>query len=260
MTEEFIPLCETLWQDWLADSLSVSPFVHATFDMNAAPEPYISFDAGRRPLIALTTNPGQTMPHQLRSHVQQGNDLLNPRMAYAEAARELGSFYQQELPSGSPAQSRITKLLQLSTLLGTDGVLQIEICPFHSPLLNISKKLALQREASQDGLLARYVDAVQRYIASQSVVIVSAVGTRESLASGMTVSPWLTWLSEIAELDLKHASFVPLVSRETKTTCGAFTTSARDVMKAHVLMMGSNNLPSAEGLKVLSGVLRQPTS
>ena len=77
MAEDFLPLFETLWQDWLADSLTVSPFVQATFDMNAAPEPYVSFNAGRRPLIALTTNPGQTMPHQLRSHLQQENGLLN---------------------------------------------------------------------------------------------------------------------------------------------------------------------------------------
>jgi len=260
MAEDFVQLCETLWQEWLAESLTVSPFVEATFDMNAAPEPYVSFNAGRRPLIALTTNPGQTMPHQLRSHVQQGNGLLNRRMDYAEAARVLGPFYKQELSPRNPAKHRITRLLHLSSLLGTDGVLQIDACPFHSSFLTMPKKFALIREVEQDGLLARYVDAVQRYIASQSVVIVSAVATRESLASGMTVSPWLAWLSEIAGLDLKHASFVPLVSRETKTTCGAFAASARDVMKAHVLMMGSNNLPSAEGLKVLSGALLQPTS
>ena len=63
-----------------------------------------------------------------------------------------------------------------------------------------------------------------------------------------------------AGLDLKHAFFVQLVNRGTKTTCGAFASSARGVMKAHVLIMGNNNLPSAEGLKVLSGALLQPTS
>ena len=87
MAEDFIQLCETLWRDWRAESLDVSLFIDATFDMNAAPEPYVSFDAGRRPLIALTTNPGMTMPHQLRSHVQQENGPLNRGMDYATAAR-----------------------------------------------------------------------------------------------------------------------------------------------------------------------------
>ena len=99
MAEDFIQLCETLWRDWLEESLDVSPFVDATFDMNAAPEPYVSFNAGRRPLIALTTNPGQTMPHQLRSHVQQGKGLLNRGMNYAEAASP-GCAYAGMMASG----------------------------------------------------------------------------------------------------------------------------------------------------------------
>ena len=249
MAEDFIQLCETLWRDWLAESLDVSSFIDATFDMNAAPEPYVSFDAGRRPLIALTTNPGMTMPHQLRSHVQQGNGLLNRGMDYAKAARMLGPFYKQKLSPRNPAKHRITKLLNLSSLLGAEGVLQIDACPFHSPFLTIPKKLALIREAAQHGLLARHVEAVQGYIAAQSVVVVSAVGTHESLWSGMKVSPWLAWLSTIAGLDLKNASFVRLVSRDAKTTCGAFVSSGSGVMKAHVLMMGNNNLPNSEALK-----------
>lgn len=260
MAEDFIQLCETLWRDWLEESLDVSPFVDATFDMNAAPEPYVSFNAGRRPLIALTTNPGMTMPHQLRSHVQQGDGLLNRGMDYAKAARILGPFYKQEISPRNPAKHRITKLLQLSSLLGTEGVLQIEACPFHSPFLTMPKKLALIREAAQPGLLAKYVDVVQRYIASQSVVVVSAVGTRESLESGMPVSPWLAWLSTIAGLDLKNASFVRLVNRDAKTTCGAFVSSGRGVMKGHVLMMGNNNLPNSKGLEVLTEGLLRPAS
>lgn len=256
MAEDFIQLCETLWRDWLAESLDVSSFVDATFDMNAAPEPYVSFDAGRRPLIALTTNPGMTMPHQLRSHVQQGNGPLNRGMDYAKAARILGSFYKQELSPSNPAKHRITKLLNLSSLLGAEGVLQIDVCPFHSPTM--PKKLALIRESAQHGLLARYVEAVQGYIAAQSVVVVSAVGTQKSLRPGMKVSPWLAWLSIIAGLDLKHASFVRLVSRDAKTTCGAFVSSGSGVMKAHVLMMGSNNLPNSEALKVLTEGLLRP--
>ena len=35
MAEDFIQLCETLWRDWLAESLDVSSFIDATFDMNA---------------------------------------------------------------------------------------------------------------------------------------------------------------------------------------------------------------------------------
>ena len=114
MAEDFIQLCETLWRDWLEKYLDVPSFIDATFDMNAAPEPYVSFTAGRRPLIALTPNPRMTMLHQLRSHLQQGNGPLNRWMDYAEAARILGPFYRSELSPRNPAKHRITKLLNLS--------------------------------------------------------------------------------------------------------------------------------------------------
>ena len=66
MDDDFIELCEALWREWLAHSLEVSPFVTSTFDMNATPEPYLSFNVGQQPLIALTTNPGATMAIQAR--------------------------------------------------------------------------------------------------------------------------------------------------------------------------------------------------
>jgi hypothetical protein len=71
----------------------------------------------------------------------------------------------------------------------------------------------------------------------------------------MKVSPWLAWLSTIAGLDLKHASFVRLGTKGAKTTCGAFVSSGSGAMKAHVLMMGSNNLPKSEQLEVLAETL-----
>ena len=71
MAKHYIELCEGLWREWLAESLDVSSFIESTFDLQAAPEPYVLFNAGLQPLIALLTNPGQTMPHQLRENVKE---------------------------------------------------------------------------------------------------------------------------------------------------------------------------------------------
>lgn len=57
---------EALWSDWLAGTLDVPPFVRVAFDLDAAPEPYLSLGVGAEPLVALTTNPGEVMPHQRR--------------------------------------------------------------------------------------------------------------------------------------------------------------------------------------------------
>ena len=256
MDTDFIKLCETLWREWLALSLEVSPFVTATFDLNATPEPYLSFNAGQQPLVALTTNPGATMAVQVREAVHRGDGPLNTSLNFATAARILGSFYEQALPSKSPARHRIDKLSHLSQLLGADGVLQVEVCPFHSPLLSMSKKHKLLREVEEGGFLARSVESLRRFTTPHPVFVVSAVSSQSSLQSGLEMSRWLTWQATIAGVHLDTAAFIPQVTKGPKTTCGAFVTSVAGTPKALVLMMGTNNLPGLGALETLAHRLR----
>ena len=247
MSEDFIGFCESVWRDWLADALDYSSFVRARFDINAAPEPYISFGAGRRPLLALTTNPGATMWHQRRAAVQLGTGPLSASADYATAARALGTFYEHRLTG--PAGRRIAALRMLSDILGTDGVLQVEACPFHSPAL--PGKVALLGAIGEGGLLGQYVEHVRAFVRRRPVVVVSAAASRVSLQQDMHLSPWLRWQAETAGLNLDDAAFVPLIQKGAKTTCGAFVSRADGVEKALVLMMGGNNLPGRIGLETL---------
>ena len=255
MQESFTAFCESLWRDWLAGTLETSPFVKAAFDLDAAPEPYISFSAGTRPLVALTTNPGATMPHQRRAAVRIDGGPLSTSAKYATAAKALGDFYEQRLTG--PARRRIARLRSLSALMGTDGVVQVEVCPFHSP--SLPKKDGLLRAIREDGLLTRYVDHVQRFLRDQMVLVVSAAPSRVSLGPGMSLSAWVTWQAKLAGLDLERAEFVPLVRKGAKTTCGAFVSSDNGAPKGLVLMMGGNHLPGEERLGILAEALRRST-
>ncbi|MDA1093572.1 MAG: hypothetical protein O3A25_09940 [Acidobacteria bacterium] len=254
MSDDYYGFCERLWRDWLRGSLDVSAFVRRTFDLDAAPEPYISFDAGPQPLVALTTNPGTTMPHQRRGAVQAAGGPLRPDMTYATAAQELGAFYERELDG--PANRRTIALKRLSSMVGLDGVLQVEVCPFHSP--SLPNKNALLKAAGTDELIRSYVTHVRSVVRAQPVVVVSAVATRASLAHDTSLSPWVTWIAGLAGLDPSGASFVPLVVKGAKTTCGAFVGLSGGAPKALVLMMGSNQLPGKDGLETLAGALRKP--
>ena len=108
--------------------------------MNAAPEPYVSFNAGATTTYCLNDQSWHDYAAPVAEPWATGNGLLNRGMDYAKAARILGPFYRQKLSPRNPAKHRITKLLQLSSLLGTEGVLQIDACPFHSPFLTMRKK------------------------------------------------------------------------------------------------------------------------
>ncbi len=89
------------------------------------------------------------MPHQRRTAVNAGVGPLGPGMTYAAAAQRLGAFYEEELDGA--ARRRIAALATLSRLAGYDGVLQVEVCPFHSP--NLPNKDALIKAAGTDRLL-----------------------------------------------------------------------------------------------------------
>jgi len=255
MDEDFLLFCEELWGSWLKGSLDLPRFAHTAFDLNAAPEPYISFGAGAKPLVALTTNPGATMPHQRRAKVQAGRGPLSAADKYAIAAGKLGPFYEEKL-AGSPAGRRIAALRTLSSLLGYKGVLQVEACPFHSPSLPGKTALLQRIREDKDGLLGAYAKHLKVFLRRQPVVIVSAAQSRVSLEPGMQLSPWHKWNAEIAGLVLKRAKFVRLVAKGSKMTCAALVSFEEEIPKAMVLMMGGTHLPGKEGLCVLAEALR----
>lgn len=253
MPEDFISFCETLWQDWLAGRLETSPFVSQAFDLDAAPEPYLSFGSGQKPLVLLTTNPGATMPHQRRTAVQAGRGPLSPVIDYAAAAKALGAFYDQRLARRA-AGRRIAAMRALSALIGAEGVVQVEACPFHSR--SLPDKLGLLQEIDEDGLLARYVEQVRAFLTARPVVTISAAPSRISIGPDVALSPWVMWLSQMAGLNAKRADFLPLVTKEEKVTAAAFVSNHDGTPKALVLMMGGNHLPGELGRGVLAGALR----
>ena len=87
--------------------------------------------------VALLTNPGYTMPHQLRSAVGAGDGPLffNASMDYEAAAAALGSFYENNTSPERPA----------SESAPCAGFPVAPLCPFHSRSLPTAKKLALLR-------------------------------------------------------------------------------------------------------------------
>ncbi len=243
MKPDFLTFCESLWADWLGGRLETSAFIRDRFDVNAAPEPYLSFNAGKRPLIALLTNPGNTMAHQKRFAVRRGNGPLSTSMRYADAAVSLGRFYQAELKRA--ARERIDALVHLSQLAGFDGVLCVESCPFHSKSLP-GKKLLLQAYRD-DPFLAEYSRLLRALLKDRPVVIVSATSTRQTQSARTKLSQWLTWQADLAGLRIDRAEFVSLIIKGRKTTCAAFVDKAQGGTKSLVLMMGGNRLPGEQG-------------
>jgi hypothetical protein len=258
MVEAFISFSESLWRGWLSGTLDVPQlpqFVKDTFRLDAAPEPYICFDAGPRPLVALLTNPGYVMDHQHRANVQPGGYPLSTTLDYSSAARALGSYYKERLKGA--AGRRIDALLELSRLVDLQGVLQVEVCPFHSRSLSRTKKDALLRTIDEGGLLGCYTEHLTAFLQPRPVVILSAVSTSTPVGmESVTRSSWLTRVAKIAGLVLEDAKLVRLVAKNSATTAAALVSLEDGIPKALVLMMGGNYLPAEKGLRVLAEALQ----
>jgi hypothetical protein len=251
-TDPYIAYCESLWQSWLAGRLEIPAAIARMFDLNAAPEPYLSFEVGENPLVALTTNPGATMAHQVRGAVLEGGGPVSADQTYASAAQTLASFYEREL--SGVARRRIVALRSLSQWAGYAGVLQVEASPFHSPRL--PGKEALVDAIAAGGLLAAYIQPASAFLAPKPVVVVSAVSTRVPLRAGIGLPRWVRWMSELAGLSLERATFTPLVKKGSLTTSAVLVSRTHGVPKALVLMMGGNHLPAEGGLRVLASMIR----
>ena len=231
-----------------------SAYLRATFDLDAAPEPWLPLFPGERPLVALTTNTGYTLPVALqrRADIVSGRSSVRPDASYAEAARALAAYYTHTLRG--TARIRNAAMARLSQLAGFDGVLGVECCPFHSR--RTPHKAVLVRESATDPLLAGYVGVLGKFLALGSVVAVSAVSTRATLCRGLRLSPWLTWQGDRLGLVLDEAECIPLVTKDQKVTCAALIGRRSNAACALVLMMGGNTLPGDAGLQRLARALR----
>jgi hypothetical protein len=252
MQDDYITFCEEkLWCPWKEHSRDF--LVPPPFDSEAAPEPYLYFGARAKRLVVLTTNPGAVMCHQCRATVQAGSGPLSMKDTYAEAARKLGDFYEAHLTG--QARHRITKQRRLSSYLGYDSLMQVELIPFHSASLP-QKSAVLGQINKRDSLLGCYVELLGKFLVDHPVVIIQAAPARVPLSAKAELSPWLRRVAEIAGLDLNAADLVSLAERGPKTTVAAWV-SKTEPRKALVLMMGTNNLPRDERLHKLAAALRQ---
>lgn len=251
----YLELCERWWQSWLAGEARASAQIRARYDLDAAPEPYIPFKPGENPLVVLTTNPGATMPHQLRDRILAGQSVLTPTMRYAEAADALSRFYVANLTGA--AALRIAAQRALASKVGHTGVFQVECCPWHSA--RSPGKTEVIRLLAADAALSEYVRALRDFMAARPVLVISAVSSRADLSSpDLSLSPWLQWQRDLIGLRQADAEMVPLVWKGERVTSAALVDRTGAAVKVLLLMQGGNHLPGPHGRAILAAALGEP--
>lgn len=251
----FLTRSESLWRDWLDGRVPpLAPPVASLFDLDAMPEPWLDLEAGAKPLVVLTTNPGGTMDHQRRSSILRGDGPAQADMSYARAAQVLAAHYRDVL-AGTSAGRRIRSLLAVAHEAGYDGVLQAECIPWHSA--DLPNKARLLGLLPREPHLVAYLHDLRSFLGPRPVLAVSAVSSRVDLEDREApLSPWLEWQADLLGIDPRRAERHPLVQKGARVTATALVDRSSAAPKALVLMMGSNNLPGAEGTGRLVEALR----
>jgi hypothetical protein len=282
MAKHFFSLCDEIWADWLGGKHPSMAEEGIAVDFNAIPEPYFWLSSGGRPLVALLTNPGQSMPHQARSRIcgttysvparyepfaialghlyndlEEDPEVARNRIDAMEDVRPdvkdaLRILYMGYTKLKGPARSRNDKLKELSRQAGYDGVLVVECCPFHSKTFN--KKRAI--ELYSEGLLNDYRAHLGEFLKPYATVVVAGAPSNESLSENTRAEHvWLNWLAELVGIG-NDARFMSINDHAGKTTTAALAASVDGVPKVLSMMMGSNNLPTNSGLGALAKALR----
>jgi hypothetical protein len=253
--QAYFDYCEKMWSKWISSDVHNSGFMETTFQIDHCPEPYLFFSSNAPgQLHFLTTNPGAGMPHQHFEQINQGKSVVLKNASYFENTKRLADFYSTQLPGN--ARVRVEAMRRLATLYGSRGFTQVECLPFHSR--NLRQKNAIIQFCKEDTDLGNYIKLLKEYLLDKTVLAVSAVGSsKESACSEDYFSEWLRWQSEIMGFSFDAADKYEIVRHKTTgRVTGALLLSQRaNASKGFFLMMGTNSLPSPEGVEQIAKIL-----
>lgn len=254
--------CENIYQLFVSNQLQLSDGLmrHGIFQLEYVPDPYLIISGHREKLQTqpetflhvLTTNPGQGVPYQKR-----GSKCL--RSTYAETSDALLTKYREHFGSDKSRRNalvRIKAIEKLALCAGFDGVIQVEMFPWHSPVFD-KRLLPALRDCE---LTASYFEALTDYLRDKQVLTVDAVKTTVPVsADSFRQSDWIIFKSDLIGFDFDAYELLPILHHKKRGhVTGAALRHQRTKNAVKVLfgVGGSNRLPGPEGLRRLSEALR----
>jgi hypothetical protein len=166
---------QAIYEAWLSGN---SNEVLSPFQMDYLPEPYLDygFADGKDACVFLATNPGEAMPHQLRSGVaaEFGGGTLPTEYRFLSVA--LAEFYGDPARFQKRSRYNVRRMKELAKTLCGGGTLQVELFPWHST--NLPKKAQVMKKLrSSSPLYGAYHLALKEFLATVPAVFSWNAGT-----------------------------------------------------------------------------------
>lgn len=226
--KNYVEFCDTLLSNWKENKITLED--NYGFDLNALPEPYLTFGNGDSNVCFLTTNPGQVQDFQKRN-----SNFSTDGESYANLSKRLAKRYANQV--------RIKKMHEASNKLfpSSNGFTQFEISPFHSAKFPTKNKFAKYILNAENNLHTEYIDKLTSMLRKKNCISIQA---GKPLLERQD-QPWLILVSKILGVKIEEWKLIVFgYSEKGAATTGVWYYKKNNFFKLITFLDGHNDLPN----------------
>ena len=264
--KNYVEFCDTLLSNWKENKITLED--NYGFDLNALPEPYLTFGNGDSKVCFLTTNPGQVADFQKRN-----SNFSTDGESYANLSKRLAKRYENELQGGT-AGRRIKHMYKTSNMLfsNNNGFTQFEISPFHSKdwKIHIKRKFAKNVLKEENNLHTQYIHKLTSILGDKNCICIQGgaplLNRKDNSIDNLTEKEllnfngnaiWRRLISKILGVKIEDWKLIVFgYGPSGIASQGAWYYKKDNVFKVILFTVGGNKMPKPEKMSKLFEILK----
>jgi hypothetical protein len=225
--KNYVEFCDTLLANWKENKITLED--NYGFDLNAMPEPYLTFGNGDSKVCFLTNNPGKVADFQKRN-----SNFSTDGESYTNLSKRLAKRYANQV--------RIKKMHEASNKLfpSSNGFTQFEISPFHSANFPNKNKFAKDILNAENNLHTEYIDKLTSFLNNKNCISIQA---GKPLLERQD-QPWLILVSKILGVKIEDWKLIVFgYSEKGAATSGVWYYKKNNFFKLITFMDSTTLIP-----------------
>ncbi len=241
----YLEFCDKLLSDWRENKIVLQD--NYGFDLDALPEPYLTFGSKSDEVCFLTNNPGSVMEFQKK------NENFSPiSESYNNLSKRLGQHYEDYL--SGVAKTRILNMYEISnTLFPTNNsFMQLEISPFHSSSFPNKEKFSKNILRRENDIHTEYINNLTAFLSQKNCICIqSGFPDLKRLNKN-----WISLIGNILSIKSDTWNLIEFKIKNERATTGAFYYKGEKFFKVILFNSASNSCPRINTMTELFKILK----
>ena len=265
--KNYVEFCDTLLSNWKENKITLED--NYGFDLNALPEPYLTFGNGNSKVCFLTTNPGQVQDFQKRN-----SNFSKDGESYANLSKRLPKRVDPITNKSYEGQKRVINMKKTANLLFPEskGFSQFEISPFHSKdwKIDIKRKFAKNVLKEENNLHTQYIHKITSILGDKNCICIQGgaplLNRKDNSIDNLTEKEllnfngngiWRRLISKILGVKIEDWKLIVFgYGPSGIASQGAWYYKKDNVFKVILFTMGGNKMPKPEKMTKLFEILK----